>query len=270
MVIATRRTPQITPLPCVGPRFPDGAATCVTWIPLPSIDEAVALVPGLVSLGAEAVELMVAPALTAAAHAFPGTPEYWRSRASGPTRHSRRRPGRARRPAGGRPPPRGNAPPMPPSSSPPERSRSPSSPVRACPTPKSLPNYSSAGAPSNTTCTKSSTNSPSAPAANSTSSWPADEPKDPNKPRSPICEGWKYANALGITIPADTPTSPHRASAEHVRAMPPQELDRGGSAGRELSGLAELADGVGLERHSSGRYGSLIVAVDVAPEQRVV
>src|ERR1700676_1374901 len=47
--------------------------------PLSSIDEAVALVPSLVSLGAEAVELMVAPALTAAAQAFPGTPEYWRT-----------------------------------------------------------------------------------------------------------------------------------------------------------------------------------------------
>jgi D-lactate dehydrogenase len=59
--------------------LPAPGATCVTWIPLPSIDEAVALVPGLVSLGAEAVELMVAPALKAAAQAFPGTPEYWRT-----------------------------------------------------------------------------------------------------------------------------------------------------------------------------------------------
>jgi D-lactate dehydrogenase len=59
--------------------LPMPGATCVTWIPVPSIDEAVALVPGLVSLGAEAVELMVAPALTAAAQAFPGTPEYWRT-----------------------------------------------------------------------------------------------------------------------------------------------------------------------------------------------
>jgi D-lactate dehydrogenase len=59
--------------------LPTPGATCVTWIPLPSIDEAVALVPGFVSLGAEAVELMVAPALTAAAQAFPGTPEYWRT-----------------------------------------------------------------------------------------------------------------------------------------------------------------------------------------------
>jgi D-lactate dehydrogenase len=59
--------------------LPMPGATCVTWIPVPSIDEAVALVPGLVSLGAEAVELMVAPALTAAAQAFPGRPEYWRT-----------------------------------------------------------------------------------------------------------------------------------------------------------------------------------------------
>src|ERR1700688_4482319 len=59
--------------------LPTPGATCVTWIPVPSIDEAVALVPSLVSLGAEAVELMVAPALTAAAQAFPGTPEYWRT-----------------------------------------------------------------------------------------------------------------------------------------------------------------------------------------------
>jgi D-lactate dehydrogenase len=59
--------------------LPIPGATCVTWIPLPSIDDAVALVPGLVSLGAEAVELMVAPALKAAAQAFPGTPEYWRT-----------------------------------------------------------------------------------------------------------------------------------------------------------------------------------------------
>jgi len=59
--------------------LPAPGATCVTWIPLPSIDEAVALVPRLVALGAEAVELMVAPALEAAAQAFPGTPEYWRT-----------------------------------------------------------------------------------------------------------------------------------------------------------------------------------------------
>ena len=58
--------------------LPAPAVTTVTWIPLPSIGEAVALVPGLVALGAEAVELMVSPALSAAAQTFPGTPRYWR------------------------------------------------------------------------------------------------------------------------------------------------------------------------------------------------
>ncbi len=52
--------------------------TTVSWIVLPSISEAAALVPGLVASGAEAVELMLAPALAAAAQAFPGTPAYWR------------------------------------------------------------------------------------------------------------------------------------------------------------------------------------------------
>ncbi len=59
--------------------LPARAAATVSWIVLPSIDEAVALVPGLVALGAEAVELMVAPALRVAAQAFPGTPEYWKT-----------------------------------------------------------------------------------------------------------------------------------------------------------------------------------------------
>src|SRR5271155_3192774 len=54
------------------------AVTTVSWIVLPSISVAAALVPGLVAEGAEAVELMLAPALAAAAQAFPGTPEYWR------------------------------------------------------------------------------------------------------------------------------------------------------------------------------------------------
>ena len=58
---------------------PAPAETSVAWIPLPSIDMAVELTPALVDLGAAAVELMVAPALTAAAEAFPGTPGYWRS-----------------------------------------------------------------------------------------------------------------------------------------------------------------------------------------------
>ena len=59
--------------------IPAPAMTTVSWVVLPSISEAAALVPGLVGLGAEAVELMLAPALAAAAQAFPGTPEYWRS-----------------------------------------------------------------------------------------------------------------------------------------------------------------------------------------------
>ncbi|HSZ53603.1 MAG TPA: FAD-binding and (Fe-S)-binding domain-containing protein, partial [Caulobacteraceae bacterium] len=58
---------------------PTPAETCVAWIPLPSIDAAVALVPDLVKLGAAAVELMMAPALTVAGETFPGTPAYWRS-----------------------------------------------------------------------------------------------------------------------------------------------------------------------------------------------
>jgi D-lactate dehydrogenase len=58
--------------------LPAPAVTTVAWVPLPSIGEAVALVPGLVALGAEAVELMLGPALTAAAQYFPGTPDYWR------------------------------------------------------------------------------------------------------------------------------------------------------------------------------------------------
>jgi D-lactate dehydrogenase len=59
--------------------IPAPAATTVTWIVLPSIGEAAALVPGLVAQGAEAVELVLAPALAAAAQAFPGTPQYWRT-----------------------------------------------------------------------------------------------------------------------------------------------------------------------------------------------
>jgi D-lactate dehydrogenase len=53
--------------------------TSVAWIPVPTIDDAVALVPGLVDLGASAVELMVAPALAAAGQAFPETPSYWKT-----------------------------------------------------------------------------------------------------------------------------------------------------------------------------------------------
>ncbi len=44
---------------------PTPGVTSVAWIPVPTIDEAVGLVPSLVGLGASAVELMVAPALSA-------------------------------------------------------------------------------------------------------------------------------------------------------------------------------------------------------------
>jgi len=59
--------------------IPMPTVTGVAWIALPSIDECVGLVPGLVALGATAVELMVAPALIAAAQAFEGTPVYWKT-----------------------------------------------------------------------------------------------------------------------------------------------------------------------------------------------
>jgi D-lactate dehydrogenase len=55
------------------------SVTSVAWIPVPTIDEAVGLVSGLVGLGATAVELMVAPALVAAGQAFAQTPTYWRT-----------------------------------------------------------------------------------------------------------------------------------------------------------------------------------------------
>jgi D-lactate dehydrogenase len=58
---------------------PAPSVTSVAWIPVPTIDEAVGLVPGLVGLGATAVELMVAPALTAAGQAFAHTPCYWKT-----------------------------------------------------------------------------------------------------------------------------------------------------------------------------------------------
>jgi D-lactate dehydrogenase len=55
------------------------AIASVAWIALPTIDEAIALVPSLVGLGAAAVELMMAPALRAAGEAFAGTPAYWKT-----------------------------------------------------------------------------------------------------------------------------------------------------------------------------------------------
>ena len=59
--------------------IPTPRVTSVAWIPVPTIDEAIALVPGLVGLGATAVELMIAPALTAAGEAFEDTPAYWKT-----------------------------------------------------------------------------------------------------------------------------------------------------------------------------------------------
>ena len=52
--------------------------TTTTWVHFDDIDAAAEPVPGLVAAGASAVELMVAPALIAAADALPGTPELWR------------------------------------------------------------------------------------------------------------------------------------------------------------------------------------------------
>lgn len=52
--------------------------TTVSWLHFASIDEAVVPVTQLVADGARAVELMVAPALVAAAHMMPGTPEHWK------------------------------------------------------------------------------------------------------------------------------------------------------------------------------------------------
>src|SRR5580704_14592735 len=59
--------------------IPAPRVTSVAWIPVPTIDEAIALVSDLVSLGASAVELMVAPALTVAGQAFAETPSYWKT-----------------------------------------------------------------------------------------------------------------------------------------------------------------------------------------------
>ena len=52
--------------------------TSLAWVHFPGIAEATAPVPGLVELGATAVELMVAPALMVAAHSIAGTPEHWK------------------------------------------------------------------------------------------------------------------------------------------------------------------------------------------------
>lgn len=52
--------------------------TVTGWVHFADIAAAAEPVPELVASGASAVELMVAPALLAAAHSIPGTPEYWR------------------------------------------------------------------------------------------------------------------------------------------------------------------------------------------------
>jgi D-lactate dehydrogenase len=52
--------------------------TLTAWVHFADIAAAAEPVPDLVAAGASAVELMVAPALIAAAHSLPGTPEYWR------------------------------------------------------------------------------------------------------------------------------------------------------------------------------------------------
>jgi len=52
--------------------------TTTTWVHFADIDRTVEPVPDLVDAGATAVEMMVAPALIAAAYSIPGTPEHWR------------------------------------------------------------------------------------------------------------------------------------------------------------------------------------------------
>jgi D-lactate dehydrogenase len=53
--------------------------TTVAWLPFATVGEAVAVVNGLVTLGAEAVEMMVASTLTIAAKSYSGTPSYWKT-----------------------------------------------------------------------------------------------------------------------------------------------------------------------------------------------
>jgi D-lactate dehydrogenase len=57
---------------------PEPAHTTLAWAHFASIDDAAAAVPALVAAGARATELMVAPALIAAAWNMEGCPEYWR------------------------------------------------------------------------------------------------------------------------------------------------------------------------------------------------
>jgi D-lactate dehydrogenase len=51
--------------------------TTVSWLHFPVVADAARVVPELVALGASAVELMLAPALSAAARLIPGTPGHW-------------------------------------------------------------------------------------------------------------------------------------------------------------------------------------------------
>jgi D-lactate dehydrogenase len=57
---------------------PVPGATGVAFMFFASIDAAVAIVPQLTGMGASAVELMMAPALSAASQAFEGTPPFWK------------------------------------------------------------------------------------------------------------------------------------------------------------------------------------------------
>ena len=57
---------------------PEPARTTLAWVHFASIDAAADAVPALVAAGARATELMVAPALIAAAWNMDGCPEYWR------------------------------------------------------------------------------------------------------------------------------------------------------------------------------------------------
>jgi D-lactate dehydrogenase len=57
---------------------PEPARTTLAWVHFASIDAAAAAVPALVAAGARATELMVAPALIAAAWNLDGCPEHWR------------------------------------------------------------------------------------------------------------------------------------------------------------------------------------------------
>ena len=52
--------------------------TACSWLHFPDIPAAVSLVPDLVAAGANAVELMVAPALIVASHNMHGTPDDWK------------------------------------------------------------------------------------------------------------------------------------------------------------------------------------------------